>query len=334
MEVVYIDTTSKLLWCWSGHAIVNAADRVLAVKAGDLIIAPHGALITKSAEAHLLAFEYAEFSCSGPTRAIQLGSDWQWRMIAEYSRCQLGQAQPTAEIASLVEVSQFCEPPVPTGQAASAVATRLQSNPADTTELIEYAAQYHVSTRTLQRQFLQSTGLPFSEWRAATRVAAAARLLAQGHTSAQAAKIVGFGATSSLIRAFKRHTGTTPGAFMKGSTRGAVEIAPTTIFARAEQDLMLWVATGTATVTTTGYCRFMGQGEIVTILAGTNTRLDVSAGSVALPVPLDFDGDDPAALHNALQCNDLRVCGDVAEDARRTLVPAFSLEAESLSTLA
>ena len=106
--------------------------------------------------------------------------------------------------------------------------------------------------------------------------------------------MVGFDATSSLTRAFKRHTGTTPSSFTTGAVgMGAAGVAPQipplTTFARAETDQVLWIYRGTATVTTAGYCRFMGAGETVTIPAGTDTRLDIAAGSIALPVPVNFD---------------------------------------------
>ena len=74
-----------------------------------------------------------------------------------------------------------------------------------------------------------------------------------------------------------------------GAAGVAPQIPPLTTFARAETDQVLWIYRGTATVTTAGYCRFMGAGETVTIPAGTDTRLDIAAGSIALPVPVNFD---------------------------------------------
>lgn len=175
-----------------------------------------------------------------------------------------------------------------------AVAKQLQANPADPTSLIDFAKRQHVSSRTLQRQFQATTDYTFSEWRAAYRVSVAADLLSHQFTITNVASMVGFDATSSLTRAFKRHTGTTPSSFTTGAVGMGVagiapQIPPLTTFARAETDQVLWIYRGTATVTTAGYCRFMGAGETVTIPAGTDTRLDIAAGSIALPVPVNFD---------------------------------------------
>ena len=268
--------TSTLFWCHSGTAIVNAPDRIISVLAGDLVIAPAGAFITSSGAAGhdrgatgvVIPISFPGMKITGATRRMHLGQVWSDRMISEYSRS--------------------------TAPAALAVAKQLQANPADPTSLIDFAKRQHVSSRTLQRQFQATTDYTFSEWRAAYRVSVAADLLSHQFTITNVASMVGFDATSSLTRAFKRHTGTTPSSFTTGAVgMGAAGVAPQipplTTFARAETDQVLWIYRGTATVTTAGYCRFMGAGETVTIPAGTDTRLDIAAGSIALPVPVNFD---------------------------------------------
>ena len=205
----------------------------------------------------------------------------------------LGESELSADIMKLFD-DRAKPPKMPTAPAALAVAKQLQANPADPTSLIDFAKRQHVSSRTLQRQFQATTDYTFSEWRAAYRVSVAADLLSHQFTITNVASMVGFDATSSLTRAFKRHTGTTPSSFTTGAVgMGAAGVAPQipplTTFARAETDQVLWIYRGTATVTTAGYCRFMGAGETVTIPAGTDTRLDIAAGSIALPVPVNFD---------------------------------------------
>lgn len=312
---------ATLLWCRIGRAVINAPDRILHVAAGDLIIAPQGAIVTASAEASILSLKFPDSTLIGPTRKLSLGPDWERRMIAEYSRSVLGEQTLSPTLSALVDASRFAAPSLPTGAAARAVAQRLVANPSERASLMEFAQDYHVSARTLQRQFLQSTGLPFSEWRAACRVACAADMLARGRTIADAATRVGFDATSSLTRAFRRHTGTTPAAFINSVRIDVPSIDPLTVFARAERDLVLWIAVGTATVTTPGYCRFMGQGETVTILAGTQTRLDIAAGSIALPVPVGFDETQPCALNRALLTGVEESLAALEEPLRARLVP-------------
>ena len=63
-------------------------------------------------------------------------------------------------------------------------------------------------------------------------------------------------------------------------------MAGLTTFARTDTDLVLWMAKGTATVTTSGFCRFVGAGETITLPAQTTMRVDVAADSLALPIPL------------------------------------------------
>lgn len=289
-------TTPTLLWCHRGTAIVNAPDRIISVLAGDLVIAPQGTFITGSSPEHVTGVVvpicFPDMDISGATRRLHLGHVWSDRMIAEYSRSLLGEQKLSADIARLFD-DRAKPPKNPTAPAALAVAKQLQVNPANQTSLLDFAKQQNVSSRTLQRQFLSGTGYSFSEWRAAFRVAAAAELLAHQFTIANAASMVGFEATSSLTRAFKRHTGVTPSAFTTGSVGMGIAgktspVPAVTTFARAEGDQLLWIYKGTATVTTPGYCRFLGSGETVTIPGGTDTRLDIAAGSIALPVPWDF----------------------------------------------
>lgn len=285
------DNPSVLLWCEEGKATVNSPEKVLSMSAGDLAIAPQGAFVT--GKGLVLEIRFPEMRLAGVARIVHLGMQWSQRMVFEYSRSVLGQRQLSADLEALCgRTHQLVEAPVmPKSGAAAAVAHTLLIQPAAATALEEFAEREQVSSRTLQRQFLQGTGLVFSEWRASVRVYVAAQLLQQDHTIAEAAKIVGFGATSSLTRAFKRHTGKTPGALGLGvvSTKTWEEVPqiPTsTMFARTDSDQVLWIYQGTATVTTPGYCRFVSVGDTITIPAGTATRVDVSAGSIALPVPL------------------------------------------------
>ncbi|MDO5097194.1 MAG: AraC family transcriptional regulator [Corynebacterium sp.] len=291
-----------LLWCHSGTATINAPDKVMSVLAGDLIVAPHGAFVTPTtgvagvsqATGIVIPIRFPELSLEGGTRRIHLGSDWSARMIAEYSRSLLGELVLSEDIEKLFNIHRLQSPKLPVAAQARAVAKQLHANPADQRSLQDFANEQHVSTRTLQRQFQATTDFSFSEWRAAHRVAVAAELLSHNFTITNVASMVGFDATSSLTRAFKRHTGATPAAFTAGTIgMGAAGIAPEppvlTTFARAEDDLVLWIYQGAATVTTPGYCRFLAGGETVTIPAGTNTRLDIAAGAIALPVPVDFN---------------------------------------------
>lgn len=282
--------TACLLWCHSGVASVYIAEQTFTLVAGDLLYAPDGASWDDSSGSLVLDIRFDNVGVYGRARRIHLGQVWNDRMSYEFSRSLFGEAALSEEIAELFD-DRLTTPPLPSAKKARAVAQVLVANPADHTSLEEFAQQQGVAARTLQRQFLATTGYSFSEWRAAQRVCVAVSLLSHDFSIAVAAHLVGFAATSSLTRAFRRHTGTTPSAFTTGAigmgTAGMPSLIPArTSYANTERDEQLWIYSGTATVTTPGYCRFLGQGDMATIPAGTQTRIDVAAGSIAFPVPL------------------------------------------------
>lgn len=89
----------------------------------------------------------------------------------------------------------------------------VRADPADATTLTQWAGRLGVSTRTVTRAFLASTGLGFGRWVAAARMHHAIALIAHGVETEEVAERVGFGSSSAFITAFRRVTGTTPGRF-------------------------------------------------------------------------------------------------------------------------
>ena len=74
-----------------------------------------------------------------------------------------------------------------------------------------------MSSRTLQRQFQDATGLGPINWLVRERVAIAKDLLELPNTPfAQVAEPVGFSSEESLRRHFRRLVSTSPGAYRKG----------------------------------------------------------------------------------------------------------------------
>jgi AraC-like DNA-binding protein len=93
---------------------------------------------------------------------------------------------------------------------AMTVARALLHNPADRTELREWAARLHVSIKTLQRDFLREYGTSYSRWRTELRLRAS-RVLLETRPVAEVAHRVGYATPSSFIAAFAREYGYTPG---------------------------------------------------------------------------------------------------------------------------
>lgn len=299
-------STACILWCHSGVSTVNIAHRSFTLVAGDLLYISEGFSWRENSTGLILPIAFPEDLIQGPTRRIHVGQRWGDRLVYEYSRSLFGEPRISSEIARLFQ-DRVGAPPVPVSRNAKIVAQKLVSNPADQTSLEQFADQQGIAARTLQRQFLKCTNLTFSEWRAAQRVSVAASLLAHDFSISVTANLVGFAAASSLTRAFRRHTGSTPSAFTTSSigmgTAGEPPRIPAkTSFAKTARDQQLWIYTGTATVTTPGYCRFLGQGDMATIPAGTQTRIDVAAGSIAIPVPVGT-GEVGLDLDLVVDCN-------------------------------
>jgi AraC-like DNA-binding protein len=93
---------------------------------------------------------------------------------------------------------------------ATTVARALHRNPADTTELREWAGRLHISVKTLQRDFLREYGTSYSRWRMSLRLRVSQSLL-PSFSVAEVARRVGYRTPSAFCAAFAREFGYTPG---------------------------------------------------------------------------------------------------------------------------
>lgn len=103
---------------------------------------------------------------------------------------------------------------------AGEVRARLLRTPADPPAMAEVAAERHVTERTLRRQ-LAAEGTSFRALLDEVREALARELLvAAGLGVEQTAARLGFAEPASFVHAFRRWTGTTPGAFRDARRAG------------------------------------------------------------------------------------------------------------------
>ncbi len=100
--------------------------------------------------------------------------------------------------------------PLPRDPRALRIADRLKDDPADRAELAELARAAGASARTVQRLFLDETGLRFTEWRQRLRLIHAAGLLGGGASVTAAGLDAGYASTSAFIAAFGKQFGRTP----------------------------------------------------------------------------------------------------------------------------
>jgi AraC-like DNA-binding protein/predicted enzyme related to lactoylglutathione lyase len=106
---------------------------------------------------------------------------------------------------------------MPKDPRAVRVADRLKDEPACEAELGSLASDAGASTRTLQRLFLDETGLRFSEWRQRLRLIHAASLLAEGMSVTEAGLEAGYAGSSAFIAAFRKRFGRTPTRMKSGA---------------------------------------------------------------------------------------------------------------------
>ena len=129
----------------------------------------------------------------------------------------LDEGDPDHEALAQVVIGQLKSPrplpsslPWPRDPRAVAAAERLLAEPGDRAELATVARASGASARTLQRLFLDETGLGFSDWRQRLRLLHAATLLGDGVSVTEAGLEAGYASTSAFIAAFKKQLGRTP----------------------------------------------------------------------------------------------------------------------------
>lgn len=103
--------------------------------------------------------------------------------------------------------------PEPRGPRSRAAAEALRRDPADRRTLLEIAREVGASGRTLERLFLNETGLSFGVWRLRLRMLTAVEHLAAGESVASVAFAVGYENSSSFIAAFRTTFGSTPARY-------------------------------------------------------------------------------------------------------------------------
>jgi AraC-like DNA-binding protein/predicted enzyme related to lactoylglutathione lyase len=106
--------------------------------------------------------------------------------------------------------------PMPKDARAVRLAERLKDEPACEAELDALSSEAGASARTMQRLFLDETGLRFSEWRQRLRLIHAASLLAEGTSVTDAGLEAGYAGASAFIAAFRKRFGRTPARMKNG----------------------------------------------------------------------------------------------------------------------
>jgi AraC-like DNA-binding protein len=103
-----------------------------------------------------------------------------------------------------------CYLPYASGHRLLEILEALQAEPGDNRPLADWAAQIHVSERTLARQFVRELGMSFGEWRQRLRFLTAIEALDSHRSIQDVAFDMGYSTGSAFIAMFQRQAGCTP----------------------------------------------------------------------------------------------------------------------------
>lgn len=222
-------TTDELVWIHQGRAIVSTASRTLIATADVAVYLPaghgHGVQLAPGTRVQPLFLPCAHRLGPEVLRIRRTaGLDEAAAAALNGSSLDALPAALNRLVAELVAADRSETPPWPSDPRAATVARALQRDPADRSTLGEHAARIGVSERTLQRAFMQDTGLTFSQWRAGHRLAEGARRLRAGEPVATAARAAGY-TPSAFIARYRAKHGTTPGRDAGSGTRAGAQDA-------------------------------------------------------------------------------------------------------------
>jgi AraC-like DNA-binding protein len=106
--------------------------------------------------------------------------------------------------------------PLPEDIRALRVADVLRADPSDARPLAQLSRDSGASRRTVERHFVESTGMTFGRWRQQLRLMHAMRLLGAGGKVTHAALEAGYSTPSAFIAAFRKALGSTPTRYFSG----------------------------------------------------------------------------------------------------------------------
>ncbi|GEL25160.1 hypothetical protein PSU4_41140 [Pseudonocardia sulfidoxydans NBRC 16205] len=306
-----------LMWVHTGRAHVRLGSGELhRVNEGTGIWLPPGADHEMWTDADSLALPLSVPAVAvpgAPDRVVRFAVDERWRdwLVAQYA--QRMQDQPRGPGPDLLAVLTAAGPELPQNSpggavageddppaaprtgAAAAVARALRRRPSLDLTIEEWAAATACSPSTLRRQFLQGTGLPFGQWRALWRLAAARNHLTAGGSVSDAAALAGFTSRQSFARAFRERYGDAPRSYAMqhrseapamSAPAGVREVPPNgpTVRTRgiAARNELIWIYRGEGSSHVGDRSVATRRGDALWLPAGMPYENVLPAGAVAV----------------------------------------------------
>lgn len=101
----------------------------------------------------------------------------------------------------------------PTDPRLLRISRSLQRHLDDPSTLADWARRLEIDVKTVQRLFIQETGMTFGQWRQQARLLRALELLATGEKVIDIALALGYESPSAFATMFRKHFGQTPSQF-------------------------------------------------------------------------------------------------------------------------
>ncbi len=319
MVAPHVNDIPILLWVRTGAIVFRVDGREHEVAAGSAIWVPAGVehevrLAQGTVTVPIHARPGRRSGALTEVQLVDIPPAWGDWLIHKYDFGSLTEDGPLLELAA--GHSDTADPsmrlprlPMPRSREALAVAHTLLRTHGSHRSMAALAAAEQISAKTLQRQFVNETGVVFSEWRTRARVVAAAGRLADGQGAARARRHVGYATPAGFTRAFHRHVGVNPTEYAARARTHRRTAAAQDVTVRvaalvaAEQHpppppipaysgpvrvndchVLLWVYRGSATIRIGTADRHLTRGEAIWVPAGVSHRVDMAPGSILLPL--------------------------------------------------
>ncbi|MGE2846907.1 helix-turn-helix domain-containing protein [Rhodococcus sp. 2.95] len=230
-----IGRSPLLFWVLAGSGRVRTGSTVYEVPAGELLWIPAGVRYSMETDSDSVAFPIllppSNGVSAGPATVTRLRvpPGWEDRLIHEfvhnlgYLRGDAAHPSSLFEMITRADDGATSLPQLPQSREAFEIAHALLRTPGTDDTEAQFAKRAGISIRTLQRYFVEETGLTFTRWRLRARIAASLEYLKQDREIGWIANEVGFETGSGFTRAFRSQMGESPSDYRRRALSGPTD---------------------------------------------------------------------------------------------------------------